>query len=136
MTSNVLAWIEYIAAEKKILYVLTRMARNLKRYFERRIKYVSSLEHEVQTIDGWPTGLIRLVAKFGRNLLGYPSSIFFLIPPLAPRELVLHQQIKAGPVWLQVVGLSSTSSDDCISYIEYRDSWATALAWWERIFSL
>src|SRR5277367_1605433 len=51
---STLAWIEYIAAEKKILYVLTRMARNLKRYFERRTKYVSPLEHEVQTIGLLP----------------------------------------------------------------------------------
>jgi WD40 repeat protein/pimeloyl-ACP methyl ester carboxylesterase len=136
LTSNALAWIEYIAVEKKNLYVLTRTAKNFKRYLERRAKYVSPLGREVQTVDGWSTDLIRLVAKFGTNLLSYPSSIFFLIPPFAPPESALYQQIKAGPVWLEVVGLSGTSWDDCVSYIEYRDSWATALACGENVFAI
>jgi WD40 repeat protein/pimeloyl-ACP methyl ester carboxylesterase len=136
LTSTVLAWIEYIAVEKKNLYVLTRTAKNFKRYLERRAKCVSPSGREVQTINSWSTDLIRLVAKFGTNLLSYPSSIFFLIPPFAPPESALHQQIKAAPVWLEVVGLSSTSWDDCVSYIEYRDSWATALACGENVFAI
>ena len=136
LTTNVLAWVEYIAAEKKNLYVLTRTAKNFKRYLERRAKYVSPLGREVQIIDGWSTDLIRLVAKFGANLLTYPSSVYFLIPPFAPPESALHQQIKAGPVWLEVVGLSGTSWDDCVSYIEYRDSWATALTCGENVFAI
>jgi WD40 repeat protein/pimeloyl-ACP methyl ester carboxylesterase len=136
LTLTVLAWIEYIAVEKKNLYVLTRTAKNFKRYLERRAKYVSPLGHEVQTINAWSTDLIRLVAKFGTNLSNYPSSIYFLIPPFAPLESALHRQIKAGPVWLEVVGLSSTSWDDCVSYIEYRDSWATALACGENVFAI
>jgi hypothetical protein len=51
-------------------------------------------------------------------------------------ESVLHQYIKAGAVWLQVVGPSDTSWYDCVSYIEYRDSWATALACGENISAI
>jgi WD40 repeat protein len=136
LRSNILSWIEFIAAEKKDLYVLTRTAKNLKEYLERRAKHVSPLGRDVQIIDGWATDLIRVVAKFGKNILNYPSSIYFLVPPFAPPESMMYQQFQNMPHGLEVVGLSSTVWEDCVSYIAYHDSWATALTCGENVFAI
>ena len=133
---NVLAWIEYVASEKRNLYILMRTAKNFKKYLERRAKYVSPLGPEVATIESWSTDLIRLVTKFGKNLINYPSSIFFLIPSIAPSESKLHQQSLSGPRWLEVNGGVASSWDDCVAIIDYKESWATAIACGDNVFAI
>jgi WD40 repeat protein len=136
LKSSVLSWIEYVAAEKQNLYVLIRTAKSLKEYLKRQAKHKSPLGHEVQVIDGWATDLIRLVAKFGRNILNYPSSIYFLTPPFAPPDSMIHQQFRGIPNAVEVVGLSSAVWEDCVSFIPYRNSWATALSCGENLFAI
>lgn len=87
-------------------------------------------------MDGWATDLVRLVAKFGNNLLNSPLSIYFLILPFCPPQSIIHQQFGRSPNGLNVMGLSSKTWDDCISYLPYRDSRATALACGESSFAL
>jgi len=134
--TNVLAWIEHVAAEHPNLYVLTRSAKNIKNYLERRTKYVLPLGRDFKMMDDWSTDLVRLVAKFGWNLKNHPSSIFFLIPSIAPKESRLHQQSLTGPRWLEIVGAAASAWDDCISFIEYQDSWTTALACGQNTFAI
>ncbi|KAL2041702.1 hypothetical protein N7G274_005486 [Stereocaulon virgatum] len=135
LKTNATTWIEYIA-RKKNLYYLTRTAKNFRTYLERRAKYVSPLAKEVHTIDGWAIDLIRLVAKFGSNLLNHPSSVYFLIPPFCPSGSKLYQHYGRSPGGLTVVGLTNVEWEDCISYIAYQNTRATALACGENLFAI
>ncbi|KIX08738.1 uncharacterized protein Z518_03395 [Rhinocladiella mackenziei CBS 650.93] len=71
---------------------------------------------------------IRLVAKFGRNLQSTPRSIFNLIPSIAPKQSRLFQQTTGQPRWVELVGPAAASWDDCISIIEFRDTYGLSLA--------
>lgn len=128
LKSSVLSWIEYVASVQPNLYCLTRTARNFKRYLERRAKHVPPLGVEFKLMHDWSTDLIRLVAKFGRNLKDQPSSIFFLIPSIAPRHSMLYTISQTQPKWLELTGSANVAWDDCVSFIEYRETYATALA--------
>lgn len=127
LKSSILAWVEHIASVEPSLYYLTRTAKNFKQYLERRAKHVSPLGPDFKLVQDWATDLLRLVAKFGRNLQQQPSSVFFLIPSLAPRDSQLYQQSLSSPQWLEVKGAAAAGWDDCITSIEYRDTYATAL---------
>jgi hypothetical protein len=90
LRSNVLTWIEYIAKTKKNLYYLTRTAKNLQKYLGRRARHTPPLGDAYRYVNQWATDLVRLVAKFGRNLLEYPDSIYYLITPFCPRASSIY----------------------------------------------
>jgi WD40 repeat protein len=136
LNTNILSWIELIASGKQNLYVLIRTAKNLKAYLERRAKHVAPLGNQVQTVEAWSTDLIRLVAKFGKNVLVYPPSIHFMIPPFCPRESIVHRKFGKSHGGLTISGLSNSEWEDCVSYIEYRYTWATALACGASTFAI
>jgi WD40 repeat protein/pimeloyl-ACP methyl ester carboxylesterase len=136
LKSSILAWIEHIASTEPSLYYLTRTATNMKQYLERRAKHLSPLGTEFKLVQDWATDLLRLVAKFGRNLQQQPSSIYFLLPSLAPRDSQLYLQSLNSPKWLEVKGAAATSWDDCIASIEYRDTYATALGYGRSHFAV
>ena len=136
LSTSVLAWIEHIASEEPSLYCLTRAAKNFRQYLERRAKQVSPLGVDFKLLHDWATDLIRLVAKFGRNLKSQPSSIFFLIPSISPKESQLYQQGLSGPTWLKIQGSAAVAWDDCVSSIEYRETYATALACGQSSFAI
>lgn len=99
---HVLSWIEYIAKNSD-LKRLINTGKAIKKLQQRRSKHVNPFHFgkEAALLDSWSTGLVRLVAKFGKNLLENPSSIYHLIPPFCPPR-VLHQnclqQRLEGPV--------------------------------------
>lgn len=135
LKTNVLTWIEHIV-RKGSLYYLTRTAKNLKGYLERRAKYLSPLGAEVQTIEVWVTDLIRLVAKFGATMISDPTSIYFLIPPLCPTNSGIYRQSAKSHDGLILAGLTNTTWEDCISCIDFDASRATALACGANVFAI
>lgn len=135
LKSNVLTWIEYVAAQKRNLYHLIRTAKNLQKYLHRRAKYTSPLGDAFRNVDRWATDLVRLTSKFGRNLLRYPSSIYFLITPFCPRDSAIYQQFASLHSGLSVTGIACSTWEDCVSYIDYRDSRAMSLACGENTFA-
>lgn len=135
LRTNVLSWIEYIV-QKGSLYYLTRTAKNLKGYLERRAKYLSPLGSEVKIVDEWATDLIRLVAKFGTTMLNKPSSIYYLIPPLCPTGSAIYKHAGKSPDGLILSGITNSAWEDCISCIDFDKSRATALACGENVFAV
>jgi WD40 repeat protein len=135
LRTNVLTWIEHIA-RKGSLYYLTRTAKNLKGYLERRAKYMSPLGAQVRTVEAWATDLIRLVAKFGATMLSDPTSIYFLIPPLCPTDSAIYRQSAKSPDGLVLTGITNATWEDCISCIDFNTSRATALACGENVFAV
>ncbi len=136
LRTNVLTWIEHIA-RKGSLYYLTRTAKNLKAYLERRAKCSSPLGAEVQTVEAWTTDLIRLVAKFGAAMISDPTSIYFLIPPLCPTASAIYKQSANSPDGLVLAGLANDTWEDCVSCIDFdMSSRATAIACGANVFAI
>jgi len=135
LRTNVLTWIEHIL-RKGSLYYLTRTAKNLKGYLERRAKDLSPLGTQVRTVEEWATDLIRLVAKFGATMLSEPTSIYFLIPPLCPTDSAIYKYSAKSPDGLVLTGVTNTNWEDCISCIDFHTSRATALACGENVFAI
>ncbi|KAI0158132.1 hypothetical protein GGR57DRAFT_500249 [Xylariaceae sp. FL1272] len=125
--TNVLSWIEYVARRKRDLYHVIRAARNLRNYLDRRSKYTSPLCDDYRLVEKWTTDLIRIMAKFSRNLLQFPSAIFYLVAPLCPKDSAIYHQFGDVQHNFRLYGAGDTDWDDCISYIDYRGIRALSL---------
>ena len=135
LTSNVLSWVEYLARTGELHHV-TETAKALRAYLEARAKYLSPIGKEVQRVDMWATDLIRLVAKFGKNLLELPSAIYWLIPPFCPWESGIGSQFGASPRGITVHGSANNERDDRLACISYNEQQATAIAFTDTIFAV
>lgn len=130
---HVLSWIHYIAKDSD-LKRLIQTGKALKKLLQRRSKHVINPFHmnkEFALLDSWTTDLQRLVAKFGKNLLENPSSIYHLIPPLCPLGSAPRKLFAAttrGTSGIQLVGLSNKTWGDCMSTIIEPQEQFTSLA--------
>ena len=115
---ELLSWIEYIAQTGNLNHLI-RTGKVFNGYLERRAKHSPLLGKEVQRLEAWGTDLIRLVGRFGTNLLSSPSSIYALIPPFCPPESALYKQFGSTLRGISVSGLSTASWDDRLSSIIY-----------------
>jgi WD40 repeat protein len=123
---NVLSWIEYLAQNSDLNRVV-QTGKALKNFLQRRRKHMFTFGPEVTIVDSWGTDLIRLVGKFGKTLLSFPSSIFHSIPPFCPIESAPHQQFGSQSNGISVVGQSSTTWDECLSTIFHRQQQLSVL---------
>ena len=87
-------------------------------------------------MDSWAIDLVRLVAKFGKIMSLSPPSIFHLIPPFCPPESAPRKQFAASTRGINVVGLSATSWDDCLSTIARPNEQLTAMACCDTYFAI
>lgn len=134
--TTVLSWIEKIA-RKGDLHPLIRVSRNLKSYLNRRAKYRSPLNIQVQNLESWSTDLSRITTKFGTALLENPGSIYFLIPPLCPSTSAIYQRFAKRPDGLMVVGDIENAWDDCVASITFsKDTIAAAVSCGERTIAV
>ncbi|KAK6852096.1 NACHT and WD domain protein [Apiospora arundinis] len=119
LKTNSLSWIERIAKMRDLHYLI-RASRNFRGYLDRRAKYSSPIESSFRNIDSWTIDISRLVTKFGSALLQDSTSIFFIIPPLCPLNSAICRQFGRRADGLSVVGTSSTTWDDCIASVNFR----------------
>lgn len=120
LQNTVLAWIAFISSSQN-LHILTRTAQNMKAFLERQAKLSTSpnalRKPHSEITELWAIDLIRLVTKFGNNLLETPSAIFKLLPPLCPQQTIIYRQFGASNKDLSVSGLSTLTWNDCIARI-------------------
>ncbi|KAI0156577.1 hypothetical protein GGR57DRAFT_501627 [Xylariaceae sp. FL1272] len=95
LRTNVLSWIEHLA-ECGGLETVLRFAHVLRMFLRRKSRVDLLLGDDVVIIDAWASDLVRLVSKFGRQLLIYPESISQLIPPFCPLESAPYIQFARG----------------------------------------
>jgi WD40 repeat protein len=121
----VLSWIHAVAASNS-LRTVTHSAQYLKVFLRRRKRNQSletptsliaadyeSRENKVRFLGLWITDLIRMVGKFGSNLIQNPSTIYRHIPPLCPRNSIIAQTYdREYDSLLSVKGISSGGWDD------------------------
>lgn len=114
LKTNVLSWIEELAKREKLDTVL-RFAQVLKVFLRRKSRTDLLLGEEVVVIEDWSIDLVKLVSKFGRQLLMHPESILHIIPAFCPPDTAPHAQFSRGMgATLTVSGLSSRTWDDCL----------------------
>ena len=134
LKSNVLSWIEVIAQTHN-LSTLIRAAKNLRTYLDNCAVERSPLDRSIQTIRGWTTDFVRIVAKFAVTLTTSPSAIFSLIPPFCPSESMIYQIANPGRR-LSVVGLSNAQWDDRLSCIDFREGQTSAISHGDEFFAV
>lgn len=114
LRTNVLSWIEELAKREKLDTIL-RFAQVLKVFLRRKSRTDLLLGEEVVAIEDWSIDLVKLVSKFGRQLLMHPESILHIIPAFCPPDTAPHAQFSRGMgATLTVSGLSSRTWDDCL----------------------
>ena len=127
LTRHCLSWVEAIALSSNLLY-MTRAVKYLKAYTRKRLRYLKfntsgtlqSLEQpsedESASFRLWANDLIRIIGKFGSNLVRKPSSIYKLVPPFCPTSSMIG--LHYSPIQnksITVTGLSSHAWDDCLA---------------------
>ena len=132
---NVLAWIEYTARDSDLNHLI-KAASAFKNFLRRRSKYLSPFGKDTALLDSWATDLIRLVAKFGKNMKASPSSIYHLIPPFCPAETAPRKYFAAPTRGISVIGLSAIVWDDCLSTIVDPQEQFSALASSDKYFAV
>ena len=145
---NVLCWIEYVAERFKSLDHVKDAGANLRRVLEKRSKYLTvvglQLEQGVRTervaqfdrLSAWSVDLIRLVSKFGRNILESPAQVHYLVPPFCPKQSLIYTQFHDINPHLEVVGIKDEGWADAISYIEHLESRPTSIASSDRYLAI
>ena len=122
-----LTWIEAIALSGNLRYLI-RSAQHLKTFSKRILRKASSNtasnllslegspENEAKSIQMWANDFIRIVGKFGANLIQSPSSIHRLVVPFCPRDSMIgSQHNNPKDRSLSVAGLHSNGWDDCLA---------------------
>ena len=123
-----LSWIEAIALSRNFRY-LTRSARYLKAYAKRRSRRPNMNNSDAlltlkdpesddsSNIHLWAVDFIRIVGKFGPNLIQSPSSVYRLVPPFCPRASMIGKVYSTQERPISVTGLLSEGWDDCLATV-------------------
>ena len=124
-----LSWVEAIALSSNLRYLI-RSAQYLKVYTKRSsgksnlktldppLSLKAPPEDDVLMIQLWAIDLIRIVGKFGSNLVQSPSSIYRLVPPFCPRDSMIGRTYgNANNKMVSVTGLVSTGWNDCLASV-------------------
>lgn len=114
LKTNVLSWIEELSKREKLDTIL-RFAQVLKVFLRRKSRTDLLLGEEVIIIEDWSVDLVKLVSKFGRQLLMHPESILHMIPAFCPPDTAPYGHFPRGMgANLTVSGLSIRTWDDCL----------------------
>lgn len=135
LKGNILSWIEHVA-QGGDLKCLTWTAKVLKNYLQRQAQHRSAIGKDFQRVEAWATDLVRLTAKFGKNLLQYPSSIYWLIPPFCPSLSAIASQFGSTLRGIAVHGLSGSGWDDRLACIDFVNKQATTLCCGDSYFAI
>lgn len=128
----VLTWIQILAADHQ-LQVLIRASKNILRYLANldKSKGVQSPGRQMVEkclLESWAVDFVKLVGKFGTNLLRNPESIYKQIPPFCPRNSTMYKQFgKAEERNILVSGLSAQDWDDSVGRLAF-GTLATSIA--------
>ncbi|KAF2261549.1 hypothetical protein CC78DRAFT_347471 [Lojkania enalia] len=121
MGSNfVLSWIEHLAAKKDLQRVF-QAGKTINSLLTRLGHHspVVGLRKDLTVLKSWGNDLVRLVTKFGKELLYSPSAIHHLIPPFCPIDSAPNRQFSSPRRGLSVYGRTNEGWDDCLSILNF-----------------
>lgn len=114
LKTNVLSWIEELAKRGNLDAIL-RFAQVLRTFLQRKSRTDLLLGEDAVVVEDWSVDLVKMVSKFGRQLLMHPESIMNLIPPFCPPDTILYTQFgRAASSSLTVLGMAGRFWDDCL----------------------
>ncbi|KAL8964981.1 MAG: hypothetical protein Q9183_004100, partial [Haloplaca sp. 2 TL-2023] len=94
---------------------------------------------EKELLELWAVDLVKVVGKFGVQLVKYPKAIQTLVPALSPSSAVIHQQFGRTKAVesMTVSGFSSQRWDDCLSKFSVgRDCQPLRIVCMDRYFAI
>ncbi|KAL9618613.1 MAG: hypothetical protein Q9160_006724 [Pyrenula sp. 1 TL-2023] len=116
--SSVLIWIKALAMQNS-LKVLVQSSQALIAFSEKRRLLDSAVApnlrplRALESIELWSTDLVKIMGKFGRNLINTPEAIFKFVPQFCPRNSAIHQQFGRKRAFsVNVSGASYDKWDD------------------------
>lgn len=140
--SYVLSWIHMLAAVDS-LRSLIYASQSLVSYLGKKSKVdaeSSPLMHRLQEkemLELWAVDLVKIVGKFGDQLVKHPRSIYSLIPAFSPTKTIISRQggqDRPG-IALSITGQSLQQWDDCLSkFLVGRDSQSLKVICIDRYF--
>ena len=119
-TPSVLTWIQALAQANQ-LRSLVLASTHLLAFVNRRRKTISDkLAPEDELLEMWSTDLVKIVGKFGSNLLRNPESIYKLIPPFCPDNSIIYKRFgKKESNNIKVSGHSGSDWDDSLARLSF-----------------
>ncbi|KAB5530436.1 NACHT and WD domain-containing protein, variant [Coniochaeta sp. 2T2.1] len=124
-----LSWVEGIALAGNLQYI-SRAAQYLKAHVKRamrrrsitddpdQILSLKDSQSDLDWVQAWAVDLIRVVGKYGSNLLRNPPSIYKHVPAFCPKESMIGKAYGSSPSRLLTVeGLPSETWDDCLASV-------------------
>ena len=123
--SSVLTWIQALAQANR-LRTMVLASSQLSSFVIKHKKEISDavpLEEQSSIyaiLEAWAIDLVKVVGKFGSNLIENPESIYKLIPPFCPHDSALYRQFgKKESNSLLVSGFSQSSWDDSLARLSF-----------------
>ena len=120
---HVLAWIELVASIKQLKDMVLASTVLTSFVYRRRRKDTDKnpLSHrlsELRMLESWALDLLKIIGKFGGNLLQEPSAIYKIIPQFCPADSCIHKQFSRSLLsQLTVSGYTCLEWDDLLSRI-------------------
>ena len=122
--SSVLVWI-HLLAQMGQLETLVKVAKVLIHFVSTKRKFnaiKNPMLHrllDLELLDMWAIDLVKVVGKFSKHLISDPSAIYQLIPPVCPKESVLHRQFHHPETAVMLVSGFSTPgwSDNLAKFV-------------------
>ena len=116
MSPSVLTWIQCLA-EANRLRTLILASTQIKNFASKQKKMNPSQDIR---LGAWAVDLVKIVGKFGTNLVRSPDSIYKLVPPFCPAESVIYRDFgKKQCNALKIMGQSSTNWDDSLARLSF-----------------
>ena len=119
--SAVLTWIQILALQNQ-LRTLVQASQGLAAFADRRRIYDASVAPNLRPLEAlesmelWATDFVKLVGKFGRNLIDLPESIHKFIPQLCPKSSAINRQFgRRGAFSVRVPGDANAAWDDSLA---------------------
>ena len=116
-----LLWINGVALFNN-LRVLTQSAQNLKLFLKRRVNCLAKKSTPSLTLTRdselrqWANDIIRVVGRFGRNIVENPACIHKYVVPFCPKESIINRSFgSTSRSAFSVSGITSRKWDDCLA---------------------
>ncbi|KAL8804009.1 MAG: hypothetical protein Q9223_005944 [Gallowayella weberi] len=109
----ILTWT--ICAQRAL--ALEELSEALKPDFASVLDLRVTIGQEKETLDLWAVDLVKIVGKFGAQLVKHPRAIFSLVPTLCPTTTAIFRHVgkKTAVVTLTLDGFTRSQWDDCLS---------------------
>lgn len=113
----VLPWIQALAIMRQLRVLvttsqaLTAFTYQQRGFYQKRIAFLDRIS-DFETLEQWAVDLLKIVGKYGANLLEDPTSIYSYIPPFCPHNSQIYKLQRRSPGLLSVEGLSNNNEWD------------------------